>query len=214
MKNKIGVWTENEMKYLVDEFPFNYTSLICKKLNRSYRSVCGKAHIMGIKKSGKFREMELKRQADRLKIGSIKTRYQNGHPPANKGKKQTEYMTPAGIQRSEKTRFKKGNIPSNTKFNGHERLTRDGYVMIRIAKGNYVLKSRHIWEKKNGKIPKGFIVVFKDRNPKNIVLKNLELISREENMQRNTINRFKPELKSTIRLVNKLKRTIHAKEQN
>lgn len=94
----------------------------------------------------------------------------------------------------------------------HERISKDGYVEIRIRKGKYVLKHRHVWEQANGKVPKGYIVVFKDRNQNNIVVENLELISREENMQRNTIHRFPYELKSTIRLVNKLKRTINEKQ--
>jgi hypothetical protein len=57
-------------------------------------------------------------------------------------------------------------------------------------------------------------VVFKDGNQLNCIIENLECISNAELMQRNTIHRFPAELKSTIRLVNKLKRNINAKEQN
>jgi len=50
--------------------------------------------------------------------------------------------------------------------------------------------------------------VFRDRNPQHIELDNLELVTRAENMRRNTIHRYPPELKSTIRQLSKLKRAI------
>lgn len=63
----------------------------------------------------------------------------------------------------EKTRFKKGQLPHNTKFAGHERITHDGYVEISIDEVNphtgferrYVLKHRWLWEKANGPVPEG-----------------------------------------------------------
>lgn len=71
-------------------------------------------------------------------------------------------------------------------------------------------KSVHslIWEEAHGEIPPGHLVVFRDRNTKNIAIDNLELVSRAENMRRNTIHRYPPELKSTIRQLSKLKRAI------
>ncbi len=153
-------------------------------------------------------KMELERQADRLRIVGVKSRYNKGQEPENKGKPMSKDL----YEKCKPTMFKKGNEPHNTNYDEHERLSKDGYIEIRIRKGKYVLKHRHIWEQSNGKVPKGFIVVFKDRNHQNITLENFELISREENMQRNTIHRFPAELKSTIRLVNKLKRTINEKQ--
>ena len=110
--------------------------------------------------------------------------------------------------------FKKGNEPFNTKYNGHERVSIDGYTEIRIKKGTYVLKHRYIWEQSHGQIPEGYILVFIDKNPQNITVENLELITRKENMLRNSIQRYPVELKSTIRLVKKLNRHINAKKQN
>ncbi|MNR41009.1 hypothetical protein D3C85_1593470 [compost metagenome] len=74
------------------------------------------------------------------------------------------------------------------------------------------MKSVHslIWEEANGEIPTGHIVVFRDRNSQHLVLENLELVSRAENMRRNTIHRYPPELKDTIRLLGKLKKKIEA----
>jgi len=204
------LWSEQERQIMISMFSNNYTDDVCKILNRSYHSVCSQSNLMGLKKSDSFRKMELQRQADRLKVAGEKFRYKKGREPENKGKPMSNQL----YNKCKGTMFKKGNEPHNTNYDGHERISKDGYTKIRISKGKYVLKHRLIWEQTNGKIPKGFIVVFKDRNQQNITIENLELISREENMQRNTIHRFPAELKSTIRLVNKLKRNINAKEQN
>lgn len=201
-------WSEHERKVMREKFADNYTETICHMLNRSYRSVCSQATLLGLKKSKAFMKMELERQADRLRIVGVQSRYHKGREPENKGKPMPKEV----YEKVKRTMFKKGNKPHNTNYDGHERISKDGYVEVRIRLGKYVLKHRHIWEQANGKVPKGHIVVFKDRNPNNIVLENLELISREENMQRNTIHRFPAELKSTIRLVNKLKRTINEKQ--
>ena len=53
--------------------------------------------------------------------------FEKGLVPANKGKKMPFN------QNSARTQFKKGNLPHNTKFLGHERLTKDGYVEVSIA---------------------------------------------------------------------------------
>lgn len=212
-KRKIStrrIWTDKERKILASMFPDNYTIEICKALNRSYSSVSSQANLMGLKKSDSFMKMELDKQADRLRVIGESGRYQKGSVPLNKGK-------PMPIEVYEKlkhTMFKKGKLPHNTNYDGHERITKDGYTEIRVKQGKYLLKHRVIWEQEKGAIPKGLILVFKDGNPRNITIDNLELMTRVENMQRNTIHRYPPELKSTIKLVHKLKRKINAKEQN
>lgn len=204
------LWSVQEREIMVKMFPDNYTNDVCKMLNRSYRSVCSQAALMGLKKSESFRAMELTKQGDRLRVVGIKNRYGIGMEPRNKGMPMSKEL----YEKCKATMFKKGIEPHNTKYDGHERISKDGYIEIRVRKGKYVAKHRHIWEQANGKVPKGYIVVFKYRNPQNICLENLELISRAENMIRNTIHRFPDALQSTIKLVNKLKRNIHAKEQN
>lgn len=203
-------WNDDEREIMKENFPHTYTNNICEMLSRSYKSVTAQASLMGLKKSKAFMKMELERQAYRLKTSGEAYRYSKGNIPANKGLKMPKEV----YQKCKSTMFKKGCVPHNTKFNGHERLNKNGYIVIRIKKGKYVLKHRHIWEQINGKIPNGMIVDFKDKNPQNLKLENLELISQQENMVRNSINRFPEELKNTIHLVNKLKRKIYAQEQN
>jgi hypothetical protein len=114
------------------------------------------------------------------------SRFKKGQTPPNKGKKITEWMSPDKIQCIQQTQFKKGDEPHNIKFDGAERISKDGYIEIRISKANWVHKHRFEWEKVNGIIPKGLILVCKTDNKLNSHPDNWELISREENMNRNS----------------------------
>jgi len=163
---------------------------------------------MGLKKTEAYMKEELARQGARLRVVGVGTRYHKGNVPANKGKQMPVHV----YEKCKWTMFKKGQVPHNTRYDGHERVTKDGYVELRLREGVYVLKHRHVWEQAYGAIPKGHLVVFKDRNPLHISLDNLELITQEENMRRNTIHRFPMELISTIRLTKKLNKKIHEKQ--
>lgn len=208
-------WTKEDLNILAEMYPNNYTKDICEKLNRSYSSVSNQAYLMGLKKSQAFMRMELEIQAKRLKENGYSSRFLKGRTPVNKGKK----MPAEVYEKVKATMFKKNSVPHNAKKAGEEVLRKDKsgrkYWMIKLpGKRKLIYKHHWLWESKNGKIRKGFNVVFKDGNPLNCVLENLEYISNAALMQRNTIHRYPGELKSTIRLVNKLKRTINAKEQN
>ncbi|MCO6050888.1 HNH endonuclease [Mesorhizobium sp. RP14(2022)] len=62
-----------------------------------------------------------------------------------------------------KTQFRKGNLPHNTQFLGHERLNKDGYIEISVAETNphtgyerrYVHKHVHLWTQAHGPVPEG-----------------------------------------------------------
>lgn len=88
-----------------------------------------------------------------------------GAAPMNKGK-----TCPPGRggrhPNARRTQFKKGGLPHNTKWLGHERVSKDGYVEISVAQKNphtgygrrYVLKHRWLWEKENGPVPDGMML--------------------------------------------------------
>lgn len=104
--------------------------------------------------------------------------FPKGHVPQNKGKK----MPLDVYEKCKGTMFKKGNIPPNHRPVGSERLSKDGYVEIKIAEPNkWQLKHRYIWEQVNGEIPAGHIVVFRDNDRTNVVMSNLMLITRKDN---------------------------------
>jgi hypothetical protein len=102
-------------------------------------------------------------------------RFQPGQVSHNKGLK--GYYAPG----SEKGWFRPGNIPLNYKPVGTKRINTQVYVEMKIADPNkWKMKHVIIWEKANGLVPKGHVVIFADGNRLNITLKNLLMVSRAE----------------------------------
>ena len=121
----------------------------------------------------------------KLGIKTGKRDFPKGHIPWNKGMK--GWHAPG----CEKGWFKKGQKPKNTMPVGSKRITRDGYIEIKVSgtakKGCERWKSKHsiLWEKANGKIPKGSVVIFADGNNRNFKLSNLLCVTRNELYQLN-----------------------------
>jgi hypothetical protein len=203
MKRTKRLWSPTEIEYLIANFPDTHTQDICDYLGRSYSSVSGQAYKLRLHKSESFRYNELQKQAERLKTDGAKFRFHPGSAPANKGQKMSKEV----YRKVSETMFKKGITPLNTKPEGYEVLDIDGYVKIK-ADGKMKYKHRFVWEQHNEKLKNGDVVRFKDGNKLNCSIENLELVSRSENMIKNTIHRFPEEVKSTIKLLSKLKKKI------
>jgi hypothetical protein len=85
--------------------------------------------------------------------------FEKGIVPHNKGKPHPA----ARLPNSARHQFKKGHLPHNTNYLGHERVSKDGYVEISVDEVNphtgferrYVLKHRWAWEKMHGPLPDG-----------------------------------------------------------
>ena len=100
-------------------------------------------------------------------------------------------------EKSRATQFKAGNLPHNTKPIGYERLSKSGYIEVKVkmrptaltdgkrCNDNFVPKHKLVWEAANGPVPEGCIVVFKDGNKQNITLENLSCITRRQNASMN-----------------------------
>lgn len=100
-------------------------------------------------------------------------RFAPGNVPYNKGQK--------GVGGWEPTYFKKGNKPWNYKPVGTERVNGDDYVDIKIADpSKWRAKHRVIWERENGPVPKGHVVIFGDGDRRNFELDNLILVSQRQ----------------------------------
>lgn len=144
-----------------------------------------------------------------IKNGISKT-FIKGHIPYNKGKK----FDAGG--RSVETRFKKGNIPTNYRPIGSERIDKQGYTFIKIADPN-IWKAKHIiiYENEYGPIPKGHVVIFADGDKTNIKLDNLILISKRELlvMNRDKLIKDSKELTKTGHLIAKLKIKVDQKKK-
>ena len=132
-----------------------------------------------------------------IKSGNIGGRFEKGHIPANKGKP----MKPEQYEKCKKTMFKRGNIPANRREVGSERVTKDGYLKIKIQDGqgnkNWILKHRFIYEQVNGPIPKRHKVIFADGNKRNFEIDNLLLVSYSEQLIINKNNLLKSDKELT-----------------
>lgn len=200
-------WTIEEEEILKAVYATTSTQEIAEQLGVSAGKVYYKAFSMGLKKSPEF--ILAMNRALLAKVQSKETRFKKGNVPANKGKKQTEFMTVEAIERSKATRFKKGMKPHNHVEVGHQTLTKDGYIMVKVEEpSRFVLLHRWIWKIWNGPIPRGSVITFVDGNKQNCAIENLKLITHVENMANNTIQRYPEEVKDLIRLQTKLNKAI------
>ena len=202
-------WTGGELRYLKSRYPHISTAVIAQFLGVTVSAVYQQAQALGIKKSEAFLQSERsgrlnKRVAD---VGKC-YRFKKGHVPANKGKKMSAELR----ERVKHTWFKKGNEPHNTSYDGYISIRKDKngrqYAYIRISKGKFDMLHRYIWEQHNGPIPEGQIVTFINGDTSDLRIGNLELITREENMLRNTRHNYPQDLQQAIMALNKLKKAI------
>lgn len=127
------------------------------------------------------------------------TRFKPGNKSWNEG---TKGLTGANLKS-----FKAGHRPHNWKPVGHQRIDKDGYIMVKVKEPNtFRLKHRYLWEKYNGPLEKGEILTFIDGDKANCVLSNLEKVTRQEQVRRNKmkINSYPSELQPTIKLIAKV----------
>ena len=109
-------------------------------------------------------------------------RFHPGHTPFNKGRK----MPAEVFDKVRKTCFQQGHMSIRTMPVGSYRKSKDGYWYVKVAMPNK-WRTQHtlIWERRYGAIPVGNVIVFKDHNPDNLTIDNLECITRGELARRN-----------------------------
>ena len=195
---------------VVKRYPFESTAAIAKDLGVSLSKVYNRAWSLGIKKDPVYLRST---QYPKGYLGGKASQFKPGHTPKNKGVKM-----PAELYKMVKpTMFKKGNKPANTKPVGTINVRADSsgrlYQYIKIKDSHWELLQRYVWTKANGEIPTGSVVIFLDGNYLNCELTNLKVITRRENMARNTIQRFPAELQEIMKLTRKLKRKTNGKQQ-
>lgn len=152
------------------------------------------------------------------KLNTGKTgRYEKGHVPANKGKHQPT------VGRMAETQFKKGGLPPNTKPIGYERITKDGYIEVKVkmrpsspsCNDNFIFKHHLVWEEANGPIPKGYKLTFLDGNKQNCILENLAFVTDAEHLQmtRKGLRSTCPQLTETGILIARAEIVVHKKKK-
>lgn len=135
------------------------------------------------------------------------------------------------LQTGTSNKFKKGNIPWH-KGRGNKRLKGKGkgspkpigtesvnnsdYVIVKVSEKEWKFKHRLIYEKYKGEIPKGYVVIFADKNKRNFNINNLILISKKQQMTLNKYSLVKEDIELTkagINLANLILK-IREREKN
>lgn len=171
-------WTQSDIDILRRQYATVPTYLLAQRFNRSAKAIGLKAHELGLKKA--------------YNAG----RFKRGQQPWNIGKS----FNAGG--RSISTRFKPGNIPHTAKI-GIDKWLRSDHgkpYWFTHYNGKAIPMHRALWLREYGPIPVGYIVTFKDGNQLNCTLDNLHLISRGDNLRRNSEGRI-AERSRTLRYV-------------
>lgn len=171
-------------------FTTEQASFICEKYKTLPREPLTKA--LNKKFGTSFTQGQVEGFLVRNKITCNRTGYfTKGQKPWNKGT--------TGLTSTNRTSFKSGHVPFNLRPVGSERIDTDGYTLIKIDKTNpntgyrglWVFKHRYLWEQRHGKIPEDMTLIFKDGNPGNLNLNNLELVTRVELAALNRVYKYR-----------------------
>lgn len=192
-------------------YPTTRASDIAERIGLSTKQVVYKAHKMGLRKPPEVIAAFSKQAMENPNHGGRKHQFHASQKPWNKG----IHWVAGG--RSAETRFKPGNKPHGHHPVGHERTTKDGYLQRKITdtgvtRKDYVPVHHLVWKASGKEIPKGFALIFKDGNKHNIVIENLELISRPDLMRRNSVHNLPKEVAELVQLRGAINRQINKRE--
>ena len=159
-------YTEEESEFFRSFVPGHSHKEICTAFNERFENSITVSQVKSYIKNHK------------LNTGRT-GRFEKGNIPVNKGQK--------GVcaKGCERTWFTDGHLPHNTKPIGYERITKDGYIEVKIkmrpshpnCNDNFKAKHHIVWEEAHGPIPKGYKLTFLDGNKQNCTLENLALIT-------------------------------------
>lgn len=225
--NKANNLTSENVKEILSMYPNTPTAYIAKKFDKSITTIYKTASRYGVQKSEDFKKSEFSGRIKKGQMLSESTQFKKGFVPFTKGKKLKDICkSEDSYRRSIANRWYKGCSPINEKKDGDITIRRirsvgNGnvipYKFIRISRNKWEFLHRHIWSLKNGKIPDGFNIVFKDGNTMNCSIDNLECISNAELVVRNSLHNLPEEIREVIYLKTSLTKAINnasKKERN
>lgn len=187
--------TPAQIELIARLYPDHTNSELAAQFNLPLYSVKNLATRLGLRKTSTHMQTTAKH-----------SQFKTGHASWNKGKPHPSHPNAA------KHQFKKGSRPHNWQPIGSIR-NNDGYLERKTQNTGNTLRDYQavhqlVWIENNGSVPKGHCIVFKDNNRRNFEPENLECISRQELMARNTIYNYPPDVISSIRALAGFKRKL------
>ncbi|MCU0923106.1 MAG: HNH endonuclease [Burkholderiaceae bacterium] len=213
-------WTQRELDLLRELYPRQHTRDVAAAIGRPAGNCYRKAAELGIRKAPEWISQVARMRTAEPGHGSHAARFTPGAAPWNKGLKGSTGLHPKSVANHFKPGSRHGRAAANVLPVGSLRITEDGILQRKVAGTvgalyrNWVAVHRLVWERAHGPVPPGHIVVFRpgrhSTKLKEITVDALELITRAENMRRNSSHtRLSPELARLVQLRGALNRMIN-----
>lgn len=151
-------------QFILDNYKGRYNQELADLFNQKFNTNITSRTIKSYKANNKLNS-------------GLTGKFRKGQTPHNKGKKMPKEV----YEKVKHTIFAKGNVPPNHRPVGSERISKDGYIEVKVAEPNkWRLKQRVVYEEAKGKIPEGCPMIFLDGNKRNFDIDNLRCITRSE----------------------------------
>lgn len=219
-KMKLVRWTAEAVATLRARYAGTPTTQLVDVLGKDYQAIWRKARTLGLQKDAAVVAAE-RAKVNRLLAEAGKAfRIKPGNVPQNKGRKMPAGYAPGRMRETQfRPGVRSGKAAEHYLAVGAEREI-GGYLYRKVADVpnvaytvNWKLVHVLAWEAHHGKpVPPGHRLRFRDGDRRNVAVDNLELVTLADNMARNTIHRYPPELKDAIRLQARLERTIERRQ--
>lgn len=217
-KRRRRVFTAQEEQLLRERFADTCTAELAAQMERPYTSVASKARQLGLRKSAAFLASAQSGRLDGIK--GMHTRFKRGNKPWNTGKPGSCGRHPNSAAHHFKGGSLNGFAAAHYMPVGALRIGTDGTLQRKVTdlpvppNERWIPVHRLVWEAVHGPVPAGHIVVFKHGRRTTeldeITEDAVELITRAENMRRNSIHtRLPAELARVAQLRGALKRAIN-----
>ncbi|WP_302027998.1 HNH endonuclease signature motif containing protein [Eubacterium ventriosum] len=157
-------YTDEMKQFILDNYKGRYNQELADLFNQKFNTNITSRTIKSYKANNKLNS-------------GLTGKFRKGQTPHNKGKKMPKEV----YEKVKHTMFAKGNVPPNHRPVGSERISKDGYIEVKVAEPNkWRLKQRVVYEETKGKIPEGCPIIFLDGNKRNFDIDNLRCITRSE----------------------------------
>lgn len=157
-------YTDEMKQFILDNYKGRYNQELADLFNQKFNTNITSRMIKSYKANNKLNS-------------GLTGKFRKGQTPHNKGKKMPKEV----YEKVKHTMFAKGNVPPNHRPVGSERISKDGYIEVKVAEPNkWRLKQRVVYEEAKGKIPEGCPIIFLDGNKRNFDIDNLRCITRSE----------------------------------